>query len=290
MKKNQQKCSFVAYRSSHIVLGSSSFGLKTKLVCNHENFFDISGHTFILVYSSFGQVEKARSIIGWENVKDQSERRNRIQHHISVSNPLWNLEDNELIDITKWCIFLLMTTLLVLCDSMLLRGTNVDYIEQWSKKRLPFPKYMVFSLHSSFMVFFLLGFHINRSFISPDQKVTHSFNCQTQAVIRVTDIISHKTIWWLSRSISNDKNAKKSCLFSINSSPTQNSSLTKVVIIQCCLMCDFRWVAFSVLCCLLIFFVALFFCLDLAKIHRLKRNKQKTLPLSVRFNFTKWWY
>lgn len=119
------------------------------------------------------------------------------------------------------------------------------------EKRLPFPKYMMaFSLHSSFMVF---GFHINWSFISPDQKVTHSFNCQTQAVIRVTDIISHKTIWWLSRSISNDKNAKKSCLFLINSSPTQNSSLTKVVIIQCCLMCDFRWVAFSVLCCLLIF-------------------------------------
>lgn len=124
-------------------------------------FFDISGHSFILVYSSFVPVEKARSIIDWENIKDQSEQRNRIQHHISVSNPLRNLEDNELIDIKMMydkypaiihIHFLLMTTLLVLWDSLLVCGTKVYYHTMIGKKMLPFQKciaiLILFFLHA----------------------------------------------------------------------------------------------------------------------------------------------
>ncbi|XP_040156709.1 acyl-coenzyme A diphosphatase FITM2 isoform X1 [Anopheles arabiensis] len=63
------------------------------------NGFDISGHAFILIYSSLVLMEEARPIIGWESIKDllRNEEHNRSNNDNSqTSNPLKNLKDEDL--------------------------------------------------------------------------------------------------------------------------------------------------------------------------------------------------
>ncbi|XP_052892468.1 acyl-coenzyme A diphosphatase FITM2 isoform X1 [Anopheles moucheti] len=63
------------------------------------NGFDISGHAFILIYSSLVLMEEARPIIGWESIKDllRNEEHNRNNNDTSQSsNPLKNLKDEDL--------------------------------------------------------------------------------------------------------------------------------------------------------------------------------------------------
>ncbi|XP_026762563.1 acyl-coenzyme A diphosphatase FITM2 [Galleria mellonella] len=66
---------------------------------NFWNGFDISGHCFILIYSSLVMIEEARAINGWERIKDyiRDEKYYRSVDDKSVStNPLKNIDANEL--------------------------------------------------------------------------------------------------------------------------------------------------------------------------------------------------
>lgn len=76
-------------------------GFETKPTClkagHFWNGFDISGHVFILIYSSLVLIEEARPIVGWEHIKEhlRNEEHNRISHEKSTTNPLRNLSDHE---------------------------------------------------------------------------------------------------------------------------------------------------------------------------------------------------
>lgn len=74
-----------------------------KISCLKEghfwNGFDISGHCFILIYSSLVMIEEARAINGWERIKDyiRDEKYTRSIDDKSVSvNPLRNINTDEL--------------------------------------------------------------------------------------------------------------------------------------------------------------------------------------------------
>lgn len=62
------------------------------------NGFDISGHAFILIYSSLILIEECRPIIGWELIKEhiRNEEYNRATKEKSLTNPLRNLKDNDI--------------------------------------------------------------------------------------------------------------------------------------------------------------------------------------------------
>ncbi|XP_072947712.1 acyl-coenzyme A diphosphatase FITM2 [Epargyreus clarus] len=63
------------------------------------NGFDISGHSFILIYSSLIMIEEARAINGWERIKDyiRDEKFARSLNDKSVRvNPLKNIDSEEL--------------------------------------------------------------------------------------------------------------------------------------------------------------------------------------------------
>lgn len=78
-------------------------GFNDKISClkngHFWNGFDISGHCFILIYSSLVMIEEARAINGWERIKDfiRDEKYSRSIHDKSTSvNPLKNLSTDEL--------------------------------------------------------------------------------------------------------------------------------------------------------------------------------------------------
>ncbi|XP_068618546.1 acyl-coenzyme A diphosphatase FITM2 [Battus philenor] len=80
---------------------SRSFDSKTTCLKNGHfwNGFDISGHCFILIYSSLVMIEEARAINGWERIKDyiRDEIYTRSLNDKSVSvNPLKNVSVDEL--------------------------------------------------------------------------------------------------------------------------------------------------------------------------------------------------
>ncbi|CAK1586153.1 unnamed protein product [Parnassius mnemosyne] len=80
---------------------SRSFDNKISCLKNGHfwNGFDISGHCFILIYSSLVMIEEARAINGWEKIKDyiRDENYTRSLNDKSVSiNPLKNINAEEL--------------------------------------------------------------------------------------------------------------------------------------------------------------------------------------------------
>lgn len=97
--------------------------------------FHISGHAFILVYSSLILIEEARAIVGWERIRDliRDEYYTRSNaedsRSVTASSPLGNLTESEFI-ILKSCyerftplvrlLFILMTFFSVLWDFMLI--------------------------------------------------------------------------------------------------------------------------------------------------------------------------
>ncbi|XP_063701579.1 acyl-coenzyme A diphosphatase FITM2 [Culicoides brevitarsis] len=115
-------------------------GYHTKVAClkagNFWNGFDISGHAFILIYSSLVLIEEARPIIGWENIKNylRNEEYNRTASNVSQL-PLKNLSDLEFKNLKnlyekytpliRLC-FVGMTMLQLLWDVMLV-GTMLYY-------------------------------------------------------------------------------------------------------------------------------------------------------------------
>lgn len=60
--------------------------------------FDISGHAFILIYSSLVLIEEARPIVGWEYIKEhiRNEEHNRTAGEKSSTNPLRYLKDEDI--------------------------------------------------------------------------------------------------------------------------------------------------------------------------------------------------
>ncbi|XP_058457636.1 acyl-coenzyme A diphosphatase FITM2 [Malaya genurostris] len=100
--------------------------------------FDISGHAFILIYSSLILMEEARSIIGWESIKEhlRNEEHNRAKNDTTqATNPLKSLKDGDLKALKHFYIrytptirllFVGMTMLQLLWDIMLV-GTMLYY-------------------------------------------------------------------------------------------------------------------------------------------------------------------
>lgn len=99
--------------------------------------FDISGHAFILIYASLVLMEEARSIIGWESIKEhlRNEEHNRAKNDNQTTNPLKNLKDDDLKALKYFYIrftptirllFVGMTMLQLLWDVMLV-GTMLYY-------------------------------------------------------------------------------------------------------------------------------------------------------------------
>lgn len=92
--------------------------------------FDISGHAFILIYSSLVLIEEAKPIIKWESISDylRNEQYSRSVAETSSNNPLRHLSDEE-IQTLKYLykrytpairtLFIGMTILQVLWDVML---------------------------------------------------------------------------------------------------------------------------------------------------------------------------
>ncbi|XP_059614881.1 acyl-coenzyme A diphosphatase FITM2 [Phlebotomus argentipes] len=119
----------------------SSFGrctdkrFVTKSSCLKAGFlwngFDISGHAFILIYSSLVLIEEARTIVNWESIKEhlRNEEHNRATaDSTNARNPLSNLKDDEFARLnflyTRYTplirlLFVAMTVLQILWDVML---------------------------------------------------------------------------------------------------------------------------------------------------------------------------
>ena len=107
----------------------------SKSECLKAGYFwrgvDLSGHAFILLYSSLVLIEEARPIINWESIKDllRNEEHNRMVGDKSeTSNPLRNLADEDMKQL-KFCyerltptirlLFVGITMLQLLWDIML---------------------------------------------------------------------------------------------------------------------------------------------------------------------------
>lgn len=94
--------------------------------------FDISGHAFILIYSSLVLIEEARPINNWDNIKSHLRNEEHNRKHsgspIAEINPLRNLKDDQIVTLKylygKYtpaikALFVGMTVLQVLWDVML---------------------------------------------------------------------------------------------------------------------------------------------------------------------------
>lgn len=108
---------------------------QTKSVCLEKGLFwqgfDISGHVFILIYSSLVLIEEARAIIGWDGIEDmlRNEEYARASNIKETSNnPLRNLNSEDLevlkLNYQRYSpfvrgLFIGMTALLILWDVML---------------------------------------------------------------------------------------------------------------------------------------------------------------------------
>lgn len=127
------RCNVRAYESKSNCLKAGNFW----------SGFDISGHAFILIYSSLVLIEEARPINGWDNIKEylQNEEYNRkMRESAPSSNPLKNLKNDELSTLKYLyyrytpvirLLFVGMTVLQVLWDVMLgeLIEINLNTIE-----------------------------------------------------------------------------------------------------------------------------------------------------------------
>lgn len=96
------------------------------------NGFDISGHSFILIYGSLVIIEECRAIMNWESIREflRNEEHNRTVREPSASNnPLRNLSHEQLFTLKQSyekytpyirILFITMTVLQILWDVMLI--------------------------------------------------------------------------------------------------------------------------------------------------------------------------
>lgn len=93
--------------------------------------FDISGHVFILIYSSLVLIEESRPIVGWDNIKEHlrlEDHNRKTQESSSSMNPLRNLNSEEISTLRQLyqkytpiikLLFVAITVLQLLWDVML---------------------------------------------------------------------------------------------------------------------------------------------------------------------------
>ncbi|CAG9855849.1 unnamed protein product [Phyllotreta striolata] len=107
----------------------------TKSLCLREghvwNGFDLSGHSFILIYGSLFLIEETRCIVNWDSIKEYirlEEHQRQINEEVPKPNPLKNLTNQELKQIKQHyekftpyirLIFILIAIIQVLWDVML---------------------------------------------------------------------------------------------------------------------------------------------------------------------------
>lgn len=83
-------------------LNTRDIQLQTKAKCLQSGRFwsgiDISGHTFILIYSSLILAEEGSSFVGWEGIKDliMREKHSRVTPNETSTGPLRNLSNSDL--------------------------------------------------------------------------------------------------------------------------------------------------------------------------------------------------
>ncbi|CAH1155748.1 unnamed protein product [Phaedon cochleariae] len=108
----------------------------TKMICLREghvwNGFDMSGHSFILIYGSLFLIEETRCVINWDTIKEHM----RLEEHSRITketkdrvNPLRNLTDKVFhqtkVNYEKYTpyirlLFVLITIIQILWDIMLI--------------------------------------------------------------------------------------------------------------------------------------------------------------------------
>lgn len=83
-------------------LNTRDIQLQSKAKCLHSGRFwsglDISGHTFILIYSSLILAEEGASLVGWEGIKDlvMREEHTRATPNETSTGPLRNISNSDL--------------------------------------------------------------------------------------------------------------------------------------------------------------------------------------------------
>lgn len=81
-------------------INTREFELQTKVKCLQAgkfwSGFDISGHTFILIYSSLILAEEGASWVGWERINDLIMKEEHSRTASESGSPLRNLSDDEL--------------------------------------------------------------------------------------------------------------------------------------------------------------------------------------------------
>lgn len=90
IENNYGRCNVKNYETKRSCLKSGNFW----------HSFDISGHTFILIYSSLVLIEEAKPIVGWDNIKDYlriEDHNQKTQEANPSSNPLRSLNDAEIL-------------------------------------------------------------------------------------------------------------------------------------------------------------------------------------------------
>ncbi|RZF36059.1 hypothetical protein LSTR_LSTR005875 [Laodelphax striatellus] len=126
---------FVFIESIYGVCTAKADIFQTKSMCLAKGYywqgFDLSGHAFILIYSSLVIIEESRSIIGWEGIRDmiRNEEHIRTTDSFSPSTPLKTLSPKEFDSLKQSYetftpfikgLFIALSCLTVLWDFMLL--------------------------------------------------------------------------------------------------------------------------------------------------------------------------
>lgn len=163
-------------------------GFDTKSAClkagHFWSGFDISGHSFILIYSSLIMIEEARPIVNWEAIREylRNEEHNRNTNSESNRTPLRNLNEEEFTTLKTLyerytpivrLLFVGMTALQLLWDIMLV-GTMLYYHRMIEK--------VVSGVIAILMWFFTYRFWYPSVSIPPDAVGKGSFNYQSAKV------------------------------------------------------------------------------------------------------------
>jgi len=158
-------------------------GFDTKSLCLRAGHFwhgfDISGHSFILVYASLVLIEEARPIVQWETIREhiRNEGHNRSTQEYS-STPLKNLDDEQFNNLKYLynrftpavrLLFVAMTVLQLLWDIMLV-GTMLYYHRMIEK--------FVGGTIAILTWFFTYRFWYSRTAIMPEAAGKGVFNYQ----------------------------------------------------------------------------------------------------------------
>jgi Inositol phospholipid synthesis and fat-storage-inducing TM len=160
--------------------------------------FDISGHVFILIYSSLVLIEEARPIVGWDNIKEhlKVETHNRKMQDVHSLNPLRILDETEMSTLKKLyekytptikILFIGITVLQLLWDVMLV--CTMLYYHRMVEK-------VIGGVIAIFTWYFTYHFWYPAKSVLPDGAGKGSFNYQIKAaqptLVRRNSLLQNK--------------------------------------------------------------------------------------------------